>query len=356
MGFIALPLGYVMEFIYNFVENYGVALILFTISIKVLMFPLAVKQQKSTARMSAYQPMIAEITKKYGKDKVKQQEEMTRLQQEHGFSPLAGCLPMLLNVLVMFGIIEVVYKPLNHIMHISSDVIVKLEAVAIKLGLPMGNMRDAQSSLISAIQTNPDAFATAASPEIISQIESFNFMFFGIDLSAVPQIGFNLTVIIPILSVVTMVLSQIVMQKAMGTEMTGAMKYMPWITSAMFAYFGFTVPGGFSLYYTISNVAMTVQSIIVRKIYDPVKIKAQIMEDIKAKKAESKVKKTVTVKDDNGEQKKKEVNEAQLASLRLQRAREIDELRYAEEIAEVAADEVVETAEVVEVVETKDKK
>ena len=70
MGFLGGPLGYVMEFIYKFlVSDYGLSLVLFTVLLRVLMFPLRVKQQKSTARMAAYQPMIQEIQKKYARIK-----------------------------------------------------------------------------------------------------------------------------------------------------------------------------------------------------------------------------------------------------------------------------------------------
>ncbi|MEG0804378.1 MAG: YidC/Oxa1 family membrane protein insertase [Pygmaiobacter sp.] len=323
-SFIAIPLGYVMEFIYNFCQNYGAALIIFTVIIKVVMFPLAIKQQKSTAKMSAYQPMINEISKKYAKDKVKQQEEMVRLQQEYGFSPTAGCLPMGLNFLLLFGIIDVVYKPLTYILHVSNDAVLALQTAA---NIATTEGFRVESAIISAVQTHPHIF----NADILDKIRSFNFMFCGIDLSQIPTVGFNILVIIPVLSVITMILSQIVMTKASGQEMQGSMKYMPWIMSLMFVYFGFTVPVAFSLYYTISNVLMIVQSLITKKMYDPQKMKEQIAAEMEAKRAEKKSKKTVTVRDDTGAEQKKQVNEAQLAGIRLQLARELDAARYADE-------------------------
>ena len=101
---IAVPLGWVMKIIYEVVKNYGLTIILFTLVTKILMFPLAIKQKKSTIKMAAFQPMIAEIQKKYATDKVKQQEEMARLQQEHGFSMTSGCLPLLIQMPILFGL------------------------------------------------------------------------------------------------------------------------------------------------------------------------------------------------------------------------------------------------------------
>ena len=137
--------------------------------------------------------------------------------------------------------------------------------------------------------------------------------------------------IIPILSVVTMILSQIITMKMSGQEMQGAMKWMPWIMSLMFVYFGFTVPVGFSLYYTASNVVMLVQSIILKKMYDPEEMKKQVQAEIEAKRAEKKKKKQVKVTTDDGREQVKEVSEAELARIRLARARELDEERYKDE-------------------------
>ena len=114
------PLGYVMEWIYKLIPNYGWDIILFTLLITVIKIPLQLNQQKSMARMSAFQPMVAEIQKKYRDKPEKQQEELMKLQ-EQGYKPTAGCMPMLVNFLVMVGVIEVVYRPLQRIFHIGAD-------------------------------------------------------------------------------------------------------------------------------------------------------------------------------------------------------------------------------------------
>ena len=88
------PLGYVMEWIYKLIPNYGWDIILFTLLITVIKIPLQLNQQKSMARMSAFQPMVAEIQKKYRDKPEKQQEELMKLQ-EQGYKPTAGCMPML---------------------------------------------------------------------------------------------------------------------------------------------------------------------------------------------------------------------------------------------------------------------
>jgi len=328
-GILGGPLGYVMEFIYKYiVSDYGLSLVLFTLVLRLLMFPLRIKQQKSTARMAAYQPMIQEIQKKYAKDQKRQQEEMMKMQQEYGYSPTAGCLPIVLNMVVMFGIIEVVYRPLTYILHISTDL---LTAAATAGNIAGGYAQ--QSKIISAVLAGNSGVIGALGEQAVGLIKGFNVFWGNLNLVAMPTISLAgwQTLVFPVLSVLTMVGSQLVIQKTSGQQLQGSMKYTPWIMSAMFIFVGFTVPVGFSLYYTVSNLLMIVESLVARKIYDPEKMKQQIAEEIEEKRKAKKAKKQVTVKTDSGEELKKDVTESELASLRLQRARELDAALYADE-------------------------
>lgn len=120
-GVIAIPLGWIMKACYLLVKNYGIALILFTIIIRLLLLPLNIKQQKSTARMSKLQPELKKLQKKYANNKEKYQEEMMALYAKENASPTAGCLPMLITMLVLFALIEVVYNPLYYVTDINRD-------------------------------------------------------------------------------------------------------------------------------------------------------------------------------------------------------------------------------------------
>ena len=89
---IAIPLGWLLKIIYDVVSNYGLALLLFTLVTKIILFPLSWKQKKSSIRMAAVQPLINEVNKKYANNPQKRNEEMMRIQQENGISASAGCL------------------------------------------------------------------------------------------------------------------------------------------------------------------------------------------------------------------------------------------------------------------------
>lgn len=330
LGFLAIIFGPIMEWIYRFIPNYGWALIVFTLLVNLVLLPLRIKQQKSTARMSAFQPKMQEIQKKYAKDKNRQQEELMKFQQEYGFSMTAGCMPMALNFLFIFGIIEVVYRPLQYILGVSQDVIAQMVEIA---NSTLGESLIAtdyrvQSALINLVKSNGEAFSSVLGDKL-ADVQNFQMMFFGIDLGQTPLSSWpSIAIIIPILSVVTMIIVQVITMKMSGQEMSGSMKALPWIMSIMFGYIAFTIPTGFSLYYTVSNIASFIQSLIAKRIYDPEKVKAQVEAEIKAKRAEKKKKKQVKIKSESGETVMKEVSEAELARIRLARARAIDEERY----------------------------
>ena len=328
LGILGTPLGYVLQWIYQFVGNYGWSIILFTVIVRLLSFPLQIKQQKSTARMAAYQPMIQEIQKKYAKDKEKQNEELMRMQQEYGYNPAAGCAPMLINFLVIFGIIEVVYRPLKYIMHLPAEA---LNAAAEQLGMAANNYM-AQSEIIKQVQLDPNVFGNIFTAEQIEAMQNFNVNFFGINLMDKPGFALNALLIFPILASITVILSNIVTTKMSGqqAQMQGSMKAMLWVTNLMFIWFCFTAPISFSLYYTTSNICMILQSVLTHTIYSPEKFKAEYEAELAAKKAAKKAKKEVVVVEE-GKEVKKQVNEAELNRLRLERARALDEEKYKDE-------------------------
>ena len=104
-------LGWVLARIYDVIPNYGVAIIVLTILIRFLLFPLGMKQIKSMQAMQAIQPKIKEIQKKYKNNKQKVQEETMRLYKEAGVNPLGGCLPVLAQFPILIAMYAVIRAP-----------------------------------------------------------------------------------------------------------------------------------------------------------------------------------------------------------------------------------------------------
>lgn len=115
MGIIAVPLGYLLTFIYNLVGNYGISLIILTVLVKLLLYPLYFKQIKSTASMSSIQPKIKAIQEKYKNDKEKMNEEMAKITKDENFNPMGGCLPMLIQVPIIWGLFTLLRNPIKYI-------------------------------------------------------------------------------------------------------------------------------------------------------------------------------------------------------------------------------------------------
>ena len=311
MGFLAMILGPLMRMLYQMIPNFAVTMIVFTVIIKLLMLPLMIKQQKSMAKMSVFTPMINEIQQKYKNNQEKMQEEMVKLQQEYGYSPTAGCLPMLVNMLVLFGMVEVVYRPVQYILGIPKDAI---SAACTALG----------------IATNGAASQTGLIEEQLGSIANFNTSFLGMDMCTIPGFSFSLIMIFPIIAAVTMCISQVLSTKMSGqqAQMQGSMKVMMWGMNIMFVFMCFQMPVGFSLYYGTSNIFMMLQTVLTYKVYNPEKFKAQYEAEVAAKRAAKKEVKTVTV-EEGGKKVEKNVNKRQLDQMRLEYARKLDAEKYA---------------------------
>ena len=331
------PLGYVMEWIYKLIPSYGWDIILFTLLINIVKIPLQLSQQKSMAKMSAFQPMMQEIQTKYKDKPEKQQEEMLKLQKDYGYNPTAGCVPMLLNFLVMFGVIGVVYNPLQRIFHISAAALTNAGEALTAAGVNFTAItRD--TTIISQLVAGGNAeLLKCFTAEQIATITEFSqhMTFLGIDLTRVPKIGLSLDIVLPLLSVITMFLSTHISMKASGQQMQGSMKLTMYMMPLMYLFFCFTYPQAFSLYYVISNIVMTVQTQVMRKVYDPEKMRKEVEAEIAAKKKQEKrgVKNTTVKVTDpkTGKVTDKNLSASEMNKRRLEYARQLDAERYKDE-------------------------
>lgn len=287
-GFIGVPLGWVMFGINYFINNYGVSLVLFILITKAAMFPFAIKQQKSTARMAGMSAKQKELQRKYGTDKQKLNEATMKLYEEEGYNPMGGCLPMVLQMVLLFGIVDVIYKPLRHILRIPSDVVVKATEALTKMngGTPTGTP---EISIIKHVQEGAGEISTIFSQAQVADITRFDMNFLGMNLGEIPQWGFNALIIIPILSGLTALISTLIsmkIQKRNGQEMQGAMKYTMLFMPLFSVYIGFTMPAGAGIYWTLSNLLMIAQQMLVQKMWPPEKV--SLMPDKNAAKNKEK--------------------------------------------------------------------
>ncbi len=292
---IAWPFGWLMYGCYSIFNNYGVALIFFALVTKVVLFPLSIKQQKSTARMQLLNPKLEKLKKKYGKDKQKYQEEMMKLYSEEGANPMGGCLPLLIQMPILFGLYYVIYAPLTYILRFSKETVAAAKDIVIALGdkgevfnsiVSNANFdRRPEIYILKAIGQNKEAFLNEAvsnsdkyhgiGQEFVNKVSDFDFSFLGINLGDVPQLAFNILILIPILSFIANLGVTLYTQRKskknnagmqqMGMGMSAMLYVMPVISAIM----TFQFPAGVGLYWIISSVLALFQSMILYKMYSP---------------------------------------------------------------------------------------
>ena len=150
----ATPLGWLMKGCYKLIGNYGLALLLFTFITRVLMLPLSIKQQKSTARMSMLAPELEKLKKKYAKNQQKLNEETMALYQREGVNPMASCLPLLISMLILFSMIPVIYGPLTYVSNLDKDSIEKSNNTISEIAVISKDMNAAGTSMAQLLEEN----------------------------------------------------------------------------------------------------------------------------------------------------------------------------------------------------------
>ena len=277
-NFFGSILGYLLWFLYRIIPNYGVAIILFTIIIKLALFPFSIKQQRSMASQTKLNPKTKELQARYANNKQKYNEELMKLYEKEGVNPSSGCLTTLLPLPIMLGIYYSVIMPLSNTLHIASD---RVAAATDFIGRIPGMVASATTSGIYSemeIIRNFDALKdtlTMFTPEDLDKIESFTkgFHFLGLDLLATPSnSGFlSFLWIIPLLSLITSFGFQFYMshtQKLMGAQsQPGCMKAMMYVLPLISVYWAFIMPAAVGLYWVISSVTSFIQSLVTNKYF-----------------------------------------------------------------------------------------
>lgn len=170
--FIASAFGYILNFIYNLVNNYGLAIIIFTVLLKLIMLPLTIKQQKTMKKTTEMQAKVKEIQNKYSNDQLRMSQELTDLYKRENVSPFSGCLTSLVQFFVILSIFYLVSSPLTYMKHVDQEIITKYtEEVREELGPE--NVRYPEIAIIK-VKAKED------------EKVNLNMDFFGLDLSDVP--------------------------------------------------------------------------------------------------------------------------------------------------------------------------
>jgi YidC/Oxa1 family membrane protein insertase len=279
-NFIAYPIGTLLRIIYDTLafKNYGFSIILLTIIIKTLVLPLTIKQYRSTSKISEIQPKLQEIQKKYKDDPQMLNQETMKLYQENNVNPTAGCLPLLIQMPILFSLYYVISQPLKYMFKLPAETIQflfeKIPADAAKIA----NLHDL--SIINYFTLNTDKLSDVNG--LLTQDHLLNMHFFGINLGRTPSLNPSILfgsavdiqawylLLIPILAVTTTYLSikysmnQTPQQDSNPSQKT-MQNSMTLMSPLMTGFISFTVPAGLGIYWIISNVYQLVQQLYMNK-------------------------------------------------------------------------------------------
>lgn len=285
---IQQPFGYVMEFFYNLFHNYGIALILFSLAVKVILLYPSARSKKSMMKTSRLQPKIKQIELACGDDKQKYQQEVNALYKEEGVSMFGGCLWSLIPLLILLPLYSVIRYPLEYLLHVGEET----EAFnAIKAAYEAVN-GDVSKEVYWQLSATKNIETYAAG--IMDGLKNINYNFLGIDLSVVPDwkiwtlSGWSAIggALVPLVSGGFNYLSMFISQKMNNTVIrnedgeddkaaaksaqTG--KIMNLMMPAMSIWFGFIMPLGLSIYWIAQSVFGIIQDFFLtkhyRKVYD----------------------------------------------------------------------------------------
>lgn len=270
------PFGILLGWFYMFGHDYGIALILFTIFTRVILFPLAIKQQKSMAEMVRMRPKLEVLQKKYAKDKQKLNEATMQLYQEESYSPLSGCLPMVIQLPILWILYAAINQPLSYIVGLNQTVINKVVTLA---KLTSSQMSRKEIYAAQFINSHPDKVLGVVPANFLH----IHFDFFGLDLSQTPKLALNLLILIPILCYLTTFLSTWLNMKfnSAATAQQGGkgMNFSMLLIMPVFTtWFAFQVPAALGFYWVVTNVFMLLQIVILNKFYNPVKLSEKLEE------------------------------------------------------------------------------
>ena len=293
---IQVPFGYLMGWLYQFTNNYGIALILFSIIVQLVMLPMTAKSKKSMMKMSRLQPRMQEIQRRYADDPQRQNAAIQAMYKEEGVSMGGGCLWSLVPMLIIIPLYTVVRQPLVYMLHESVETANQIVEV-LKNAAPEAFSSNAYYNQITAAQLIPqyvDVLKEAIPNISDTVLNGINFGFLGCNLGLIPPFNvfastfwtwpnvglFLLALLSAGNQVVTMWINQkmndsVVTNKdgiqdketAQNSQAAQTSKVMMYTMPLMMLWIGFTVPASLSLYWLTGGVVRTIEDVLLTKKY-----------------------------------------------------------------------------------------
>lgn len=273
MEYISKPFGLIMNFCYDLVSNYGIAIIFFTLITKIIMFPVSLWTHKNSLNLIKIQPQLNGIKAKYYGEKDKISDEQLKLYKEQHYHPLAGLIPMIVQLFLLMCVIQIIYNPLTNILSIGkAEVLQIISAVCDKTGFDISS-NTVQLFAVREIQ-NGFSISQICSKDTENAIKSLNMNFVGFDLSATPFSAGGKMYIIPVLaglSALALCLFQNIKNPLQAEQSKVEQISTNAVSIGISLVLGGFVPAGIGFYWICSNLFTMLQQIILNTVMNPKK-------------------------------------------------------------------------------------
>lgn len=251
--------GWIMYFCYNILHNYGLTIILFTLITKIVLLPISIMVQKNSIKMVKMYPEMNRIKTKYFGNKDMISEEQYNLYKREKYHPMLDLVPVVLQLIILMGVIDVIYKPLRHLLHISQEYVDSLVSAFSSLSGVSEEVSSIQIQLVDwlVLTKNSAAFQSLVPEDVLTQIMTLNLRFCGLDLGVVPINKGGISIMIPLLAATSSWLMCVAQNHAnvLQSEQSKANKITTLLLSVgLSLYLGFFVPAGVGFYWIISNL------------------------------------------------------------------------------------------------------
>ena len=287
MEVIARPFGKLMLWLYNLVGNYGVAVILFALVVKLIMLPFQLKSTKSMMRMSRMTPRLKELEKKYGNDQQRYQQEMNKLYKEEGVSPMSGCLWTLIPFPILIALYRAIRFPLTTMMGVDQTLLSEGGSIFARLqelGYSLANYSTTRNATvyeqIFQSQFITEHFSSFAG--LSDKLQELYYNFLGMNLGETPQFAFwnwevwdwnhiglfLIPIVSALLSWLSMKLSNATNPQAQVQQNNPTAKMMNVWMPLLSLYICYTMPGVMGIYWISQSVFATVQTAILNRVYN----------------------------------------------------------------------------------------
>lgn len=269
-------MGYIMYACYNLFNDYFIAIVFFTLVSKIILLPISIWVQKNSIKMVRMMPEINIIKTRYYGNQNKISEEQMKLYKREHYHILADLIPLFLQIIILFGVVNVIYNPLTHILHLpkeTSDILVSTYAKSQDISMEQAGLQVMTSQdIISGRRV--DLYEEVIDEDVIIQISNLDFVGLGFDLAAVPSHKLGKYILIPIIAALSAFMLSFAQNKAnvLQMEQSKFNKVGTTLFSVVLSlYLGFFVPVGVGIYWIFSNLFAIIQLFVLNKCINPVK-------------------------------------------------------------------------------------